>query len=231
MVLTMKKYLKYIFLFICFVLLFLLCFWIHQKWLPLWERILQWWNDFWWMETMQEYSINWHTWILIYWTSIIKYWYILFIIIVLLVFVFLNCERRKKNKVIFFVWIWMFLFVWIRNTIWYTHILHQWLSEFNDERVFFDAFDYIWFLEKVREKLNLDSKDFAKNDCKIFVWESSHWAMDRNSSLYLVPCEVVKTWELADYKIYYKRLVPKRDADKQILLKFNGSYLLDNNEK
>lgn len=97
--------------------------------------------------------------------------------------------------------------------------------------MFFDIWDYIWFIEKVRDELNLDSEYVLKNGCKIFIGESFHWAIEQHWRLYLVPCEVVSTWELADYKIYYKREVPKWDADKQILLKFSGSYLLDNKEK
>ena len=125
----------------------------------------------------------------------------------------------------------MFLLIWIRNTVTYTHILAQWLSEFKKDRVFYDIWDYIWFIEKVRDKLDLDSKKNAKKDCKIFINEYWHRAIEQHWKLYLVPCKLVSTWELADYKIYYKTEIPTEDLNKKVLVNFSGSYLLDNNSK
>lgn len=229
----MKKIYKVLIWFFLICCLFFVWYAVldQQKGLSLWQKITQWWNDFWTMETMQQYSINWHYWVLVNWTSIIKYWYILFIVIALCVLIFLKSEKNKKFRILFYVWLWMFLFVWIRNTIAYTSILSKWVSNFKEDRVFYDIWDYIWFIEKVRDKLSLDSKNIAKDNCKIFIWEYWHRAIEQHWKLYLIPCKVVSTWEIADYKIYYKREVPKQDANKEVLLKFNGSYLLDNNSK
>lgn len=208
-----------------------ICFTIHQIYRNTnhkYDKVLSIYEDFWELETMQQHDINLHYWISLAWHSIIRYWYILFIIFAVCILIF---KRKQKLKTIFYIWIWMFLFLWIRNTIAYTYILAQWLSEFKEKREFYDIWDYIWFIEKVRDKLDLDSQKVTRDNCKIFINEYRHRAIEQHWKLYLIPCEVVSTWELADYKIYYKTEIPVEDSNKKILVNFNGSYLLDNNSK
>lgn len=198
----------------------------------IWEKISQWWKDFRKMETFTPYSINLRYWVKMNWTSIIKYWYIIFIITWLLILLFKKWKKEQKLKTIFYVWIWIFLFIWIRNTITYTSILHQWLNWFNSNKSFYDLWDYIQFTNEIREKLNLDSKKFTKDDCKIYINSYQEWPFtSHRESFYLKPCERVLTWELADYLIYYKTALSTDDSNKKILINHNNNYLLKNNSK
>lgn len=193
------------------------------------QKITQWWKDFWEMETFTPYSINLRYWVVINWTSIVKYGYIIFIIVTILILLF-NKWKKKKFKIIFYVWIWIFLFIWIRNIITYTHILNQWLHQFNSDGSYYDIWDYIRFTNEIREKLNLDSSKLSKDDCKIYInsYQERPFTTHREA-FYLKPCERVHTWDMADYKIYYKTGVPSEDSNKKILINYDNNYLLKNN--
>lgn len=197
-----------------------------------WKKLSQWWKDFRKMETYTPYSINLRYWITLMWTSIIKYWYILFIIVAILILIFKKWKKEQKFRIIFYLWLWMFLFIWIRNIITYTSILNQGLSWFKEDKTYFDLWDYIDFTDKIRTELNLDSEKISKDDCKIFIdsFQDRPFVWHRES-LYLKPCERVLTWDLADYKIYYKTQIPAEDSNKKILIDFNNNYLLENNSK
>ena len=196
----------------------------------LWEKLSQWWKDFWSFETFTPYSINLRYWVKMNWISIVKYWYIIFIIASILVLIINKWKKEQKYRIIFYIWIWIFLFIWIRNTITYTKILNQWLKWFNANMSYFDLWDYIWFTNEVREKLNLDSNAFTKDDCKIYInsYQERPFTTHRES-FYLKPCERVMTWDLANYIIYYKTEIQSQDSDKKVLLNSNNSFLLENN--
>lgn len=196
------------------------------------QKFRQGWKDFWNMETFTPYSINLRYWVTLLWTSIVKYGYILFIIAAVLVLIFKKWKKEQKFRMIFYVWLWMFLFIWIRNVITYTSILNQWLSWFKGDKTYFDLWDYIAFTDKIRTELKLDSKEISKDDCKIYIDSFQDWPFAWHwESFFLRPCERVLTWDLADYKIYYKTKIPVEDSNKKILIDFNNNYLLDNNSK
>lgn len=196
------------------------------------EKLSQWWNDFRKMETYTPYSINLRYWVTLIWTSIIKYGYILFIIVSIRALIFKKWKKEKKFKTIFYVWLWMFLFIWIRNVITFTSILNQWLSWFKEDKTYFDLWDYIAFTDEIREELKLDSNNFTKDDCKIYINSFQEWPfVTHRENFYLKPCEHVMTWDMADYMVYYKTEIPSEDLDKKILINFNNNYLLENNPK
>ena len=192
------------------------------------ERI--WNNDFLDLETMETYSTMLRRWVLIGWVSIIEYGYAIFILAAIWILIFKKGKRGKILKPIFYVWLWLFLFIWIRNLVSYTSILNEWLYWFKTNQTYFDFGDYFWFVDKVRNKLNLDSREITKDNCKIFMDDNENLKMKHGSvEIYFKPCEIITEWNLADYKIYYKKGIPEEDIDKKILLEFSGSYLLDNN--
>ncbi len=194
------------------------------------EKFSQWWKDFRDMETYTPYSINLRYWVKINWISIVKYEYIVFIITSIFILIFKKWKKEKKIKTIFYLWLWLFLFTWVRNTITYTSILNQWLKWFYTDKTYFDLWDYIAFTDKVRAELDLDN--YSKDDCKIYIdsFQDRPFVWHRES-FYLKPCERVLTWDLADYKIYYKTEIPQEDLNKKILINSNNNYLLENNSK
>lgn len=197
------------------------------------QRIVQIWKEFWKMETFTPYSINLRYWASIMWTSIIKYGYLLFLLISILILIFKKWKKEQKYRIIFYVWLWLFLFIWVRNVVTYTSILSQWLNWFNMENnTYFDLWDYIAFTDKIRNELSLDSKETSKTNCKIYIdsFQDRPFLVHREN-FYLKPCQRVLTWNLADYKIYYKTRIPAEDLDKTVLINFNNSYLLKNNSK
>ena len=196
------------------------------------QKFNQVWKDFWKMETFTPYSINLRYWITLMWKSIIKYWYVLFIVVAIFIFFFKKWKKEQKYRMIFYVWLWMFLFIWIRNVITYTSILNQWLSWFREDKTYFDLWNYMAFTDKIRTELNLDSEKISKDGCKIYIDSFQDWPFSVHwESFYLKPCERVLTWDLADYKIYYKTQIPAEDSNKKILIDFDNSYLLKNNLK
>ena len=186
-------------------------------------------KDFWTMEPFYQYGINMKYWVSIRWTVIIKYLYGIFVLSLIWILIFVKWKRIKKFRIIFYVWIWLFLFMWIRNAITHTYSLNQWLSWYRSNKEFFDMGDFIPFIEKVRDKLDLS---FDENkDCEIFMKSNWNRNINDHGRFYLKPCKQVVTWDLADYKIYYKVSIPREDSNKKVLLEFNGSYLLDNNSR
>ena len=67
------------------------------------QKFSQGWKDFRKMETYTPYSINLRYWITLMWTSIVKYWYILFIVVSILILISKD-EKKNKNSEWFFMY-------------------------------------------------------------------------------------------------------------------------------
>lgn len=203
---------------------------IQQSYMDFGTKIAQDWKDFWTMEPLTPYSINLRYGVKLWASSIVKYGYILFLIIGLLILLFLKWGKERKIKSIFYLWVWLFLFIGIRNLMTYTSITAQWLKEYTfqdgDQKTFAGLGDYLVFTKKIRTTLHLDNNP---RDCTIYadVFQDrpfrSHW-----SFVYLKPCTFVQTPQEAKYLLYYKKPLTGDISNKQILLQFNWSYLLDN---
>ena len=193
------------------------------------QKLLMWWEDFWKMEILDQMSVMKRTWVSIRWTSIVVYGYIIFIVVAIIV-LFLKEWKKQKFGQLFYLWLWLFLFIWLRNTVTYTYILDEWLSEFRKNQTFFDFRDYIPFINKVRDRLNL--QNFEKNDCKIFLKVNDYnWAIDLHRDFFLSPCKSAFSPYSADYIMYYDMDIEDEDRGKEILLEYSWSYLLNNNLK
>jgi len=188
-------------------------------------------KDFWLKESIYPNIVNLREGIYILWKSILVYWYIAFLLSLLCIIIFVRRDWRQKFKIIFYIWLWFFLFIWIRNTINYTYILNQWISWFRTNKNLFDLEDFFPFVERIRDKLDLNFNENVNQDCKIFVKSETNRNIDDHGWFYFKPCEHVSVWDLADYKVYYKMSIPPEDLDKHVLVEFNGSYLLDNKVK
>ncbi len=198
--------------------------------MTLYNKIWQWWKDFWKMETLTPYSINLRYWVTLLWVSLLKYGYWIFLLAIIYVLFFIKSNKEKKFRTIFFRGIGIFLFIGIRNFITDTWIVHQGLTTYTNQsyehKTFFDLWDYIVFTDKMRKTLQLD--EWIK-DCTMFVdsFQDRPFKAHRDM-LYLKPCTVVLTWSEADYLVYYKTPIVSWDSQKPVLLEYNGSYLLDN---
>ncbi len=194
------------------------------------QKIGQWWKDFWQNETLTPYSINLRYGVKLLGTSIIQYGYRLFAIIALLILFFAKWNKKEKYRRIFFLGFGMFLFIGIRNLITYTWIVNQGLNTFTnqspDNRTFFDLWDYIAFTDKIRKELKLDE---SQKICNIYIdsFQDRPFKAHRDT-LYIKPCIGVLTSSEADYIIYYKKPLATWDIQKTVLVDFNGSYLLQN---
>ena len=194
------------------------------------QKIGKGWKDFRQMETLTPYSINLRYWVKILWTSIVQYWYWIFLLVALYILFFVKWGKDKKFRKIFFLGIGIFLFIGIRNLITYTWIVDQGIKSYTnqslDNKTFFDLWDYITFTDKIRKELQLDTKN---QKCKIYVdsFQDRPFKVHREN-LYLKPCVVVMTWSDADYSIYYKKAVSSWDLQKNVLVNFHWSYLLQN---
>lgn len=202
-----------------------------QPWfMNFYQKVGQWWKDFWTMETLTPYSINLRYGVKLFGVSIVKYGYRIFVLAMLYILFFVQWNKEQKFHKIFFRGIGIFLFIGMRNFITDAWIVNQWLVTYTNQsyenKTFFDLWDYIVFTDKIRKTLALDE---WKNNCTLFVdsfqdWPfKGHWDM-----LYLKPCTVVLTWSEADYLLYYKTRVATWDLQKPVLLEYHGNYLLDN---
>lgn len=194
------------------------------------NEILQWWKDFWEMETLTPYSINLRYWVKILWVSIVKYGYWIFILVGLYILLFVKWGKERKVRKIFFLWIGVFLFLGIRNLITYMWIVDQGLKKYTympyEQKTYFDLGDYIVFTDKIRKTLGLDER---KKSCKIYVDSFQDWPFKwHRNTVYLRPCYLVLTWSESDYIIYYKKSIVSWDLWKPVLVDFNWSYLLHN---
>ena len=200
-----------------------------QVWkFSLWQKIVQSRKNFWEVEYIYQMSMNSRNGILIRWQWILTYWYRIFIISSIVIIVFVKWKNHNKYRIIFYIWLWLFLFIWVRNTVTYTYILNEWISGFKTNRELFDLGDFIPFMEKVRDKLNLNFEENGHLDCKIYMEPYDNRNINDHWWFYFKPCT---TWDMADYKIYYKTSIPDKDSDKKVLVNFSGSYLLDNKSK
>lgn len=194
------------------------------------QKIWQWWKDFWKMETLTPYSINLRYGVKILWVSLLKYGYWLFFFAALYILLFVKWDSKIKFRKICFRGLGIFLFIGIRNLITYTWIVDQWIQTYvtpsMDKKTFFDLWDYIPFTDKIRKALYLDSE---KKSCKIYVdsFQDRPFRAHRQN-LYLKPCSLVLTWSEADYAIFYKKPLSSGDLQKTVLVEYNWSYLLKN---
>lgn len=181
-----------------------------------------------------QVSIMRRTGVVINWISILIYGYSLFLLISIIILL-LKKKKEIKRKILFYVWLWLFLFIWIRNTVTYTYITNSWVALFKTNQTYLDLWDFIFFMDKVRKKLDLDSKKFADTNCVISTNSTigiDNWIFKGRLDYYLKPCKlVIVRWDRGvDYKIYYKKMILSEDLDKKILVEYNDSYLLDNKE-
>ena len=102
----------------------------------------------------------------------------------------------------------------------YTFILDKGLSEFRQNQIFFDFKDYIPFIDKVRDKLDL--QNFDKTDCKMFLkTDLSNRAIDLHRDFFLKPCKSTFLPYSADYILYYDMDIEDEDMDKEVLFEYN----------
>ena len=200
---------------------------IQTDFLGLGQKFVKWWNDFWKVESLTPYSINLRYGATILSVSVVKIWYIIFLIAWICLFMFK--KSRNNKQYLLYAWFWIFLIIWIRNLVTYMTITHQWLQWYtyqdDGNKKFFDLGDYIAFTKKIREKLNLDT--YTTKNCTLFVDSFQDWPFKTHwESVYLKPCKFVLTWSEADYSVYYKK--PVSGTVKNVLIDFNWSYLLQN---
>lgn len=199
--------------------------------MSIWQKIGQIWKWFWTNEWLMPYTINLRYGIKFMSTSIVKVWYIIFILIVCYI-LFSWAYSKHKAKAIFYYGICMVLLLWIRNLAnWVDRTvtgLDQYTFADSDQKVFFDLWDYIVFVDKMRDALALDDQ-FGGNDCTIMSQGQSRPFVAHLDNVYIKPCNPTTDKSKADYLIYYHQAIPQEDAWKTKLLEFNGSFVLKNN--
>lgn len=186
------------------------------------QNIKNWFIDFLKIEPLTPYSINLRYWVLINWTSIIVFWYLSF----LFLFIVLSFIVKDKSNLFLSLALYLVLFISFRNLINYYSITFRWLNEFTfqdeNNKTFFDLWDYISFTKKVRDLLELDEKN---KKCKLFVKSISEWPFTAHfESVYLKPCKLVSNINDSDYVIFYKYKDESVNWFKEIL-NYNNSYI------
>ena len=193
------------------------------------------WNSFWKVENIAPYSINLHYWPTWGSWSWPLFWTILALLITILSrIIATQTQHNKKTFWSIVVWsfIWIMIVWWGRLLVDYIKITHQESQKFvqvsENEKTVFDLHDYIYVTEQVRNKLKLDELDEWKSKkCTIYAesWQPRpfipHWAF-----VYLRPCEVIQTWSIADFLLYYNKT--PSIIGKSTLLTWTNFILFDN---
>lgn len=185
-------------------------------------------------EPMTPYSINLRKWVIIGGKSIVHYAYILCLVLWLYIFIKRWNNARSKDiiaKQLFIACFGIFLLVWMRNlatvvsiTAWGVKNLYP---ETRETATYFELGDYIVFTEKVREELKLDEIIQENRACKIYAeWLSNRPYIVHRRSVYLKPCSLVENRDQADYVLYYKKQPVEPITNENLILSFQGSYLL-----
>jgi len=195
------------------------------------------WLDLWTWDSLflKIFGLFWCNWGQLYWLATcwrggqsVFYFYHGFLLILICI-LFLKKRAQEKLKILFYAWLWLFLIIWFANMYEDFIMLKVWIPWFKKDMTYFKLLDYYWFVDKVRDELDLDFN--KKNDCKFLIEYGPDFRIDMFWSLdiWFKPCELALSWDLVDYKIYYKKEIPEEDLDKKVLLEYNGSYLLENN--
>lgn len=179
-------------------------------------------------EWLKPSSINFHYWVYIFWTSIVKVFYIFSIFWIIFLFFIWSLNIRNS----FYLVLSLFLVISFKNFFDYSKIYFTWFRDFHlaDDwnKKFHNMFDYYEFTQKSRMIMWID-KTWKEKSCK-FYWECfssrpycSYW-----KSTFLRPCNYTSEISDADYILLFKRVIPEDLKRKEILYTQNKNYLLKN---
>ncbi len=196
------------------------------------QKISQWRKDFWTNEPLRPYSINLRYGVKILWTPLVKIIYWVFALWFIWTLLFVRDKQKKQTFILSFAVILVVLFAarnLLNRTDWTSTTLTTYSSPAEDQKSFYDLWDYPVFIKKMRETLKLDDK-FGKGECTIYFEATQDRPFKPHADmLYIKPCEVATDKITADYIVYYKKPLDSETANKPLLLEFNGSFLIQNN--
>lgn len=195
------------------------------------EKIAQWWKDFRTNEPLRPYSINLRYGVKVLGTPLVKIIYRIVLLGVIGILFFVH-SRQQRKEVLFLFLVTVILLFTLRNLWNRTTRTNQWLQTYTfapeQEKQFFDLGDYPIFVEKVRTTLWLDEAFWTKT-CTIFFDTNQERPFKVHAdAVYSKPCEPAPEKSQADYIIYYKKPLWPESAWKEVLLEFNGSFLVRN---
>lgn len=187
-------------------------------------------RDFFTNEPLRPYSINLRYGVTLLGKPLVKLVYRLFLIGAVLI-LFTKRSARDKKQTIFFLAVALVLLMGTRN-------LFNWIDRTTtgvktyalpptNQKQFFDLGDYISFTQKIREALRLDEKIGTPTSCQIYIDTPQDRPFGVHRELvYLAPCTRTQDKSIADYTIVYRKAVDPEDQNKDVLVEFNGSFLL-----
>lgn len=195
------------------------------------EKVAMMWTDFRTNEPLRPYSINLRYGIKLLWTPLFIMMYWLFALGVVAIF-FTNRSGEKKRSAIFlFACVLLVLFslrnIWNR-TDWTITWFTTYVAPETDQKTFFDLGDYPVFIQKMRTALSLDEKFWATT-CTMFFDAAQEWPFKVHAdTVYMKPCEPAADKTTAEYIVYYKKPIGPEGQGKEVLLDWNGSFLIRN---
>ncbi len=199
--------------------------------LSFWQKISQWWKDFWTNEPLRPYSINLRYGVKVLWTPLVKIAYRIFGIVFLWALFFVRHAERRHTIILASILILVTAFSLrnlINRTSWTQTVLQSYTNAPEDQKTFYDLGDYPLFIKKMRETLQLDDK-FGKGVCTTYFDAAQEWPFKVHAdTVYNKPCDPALDKISADYVVYYKKPIDADKIDKPVLLEFNNSFLIQN---
>ncbi len=191
-----------------------------------WEKIKQIWTDFMTVEWIKPYSINLRYGTMILWTSVVKIFYILFILTIL---IFLVLWRLNK-KTSLYIALSFFLVISFKNLYDYSNIYFGWVKDYYEakdwSKNFYNMYDYYEFTDKSRKIMGID-KSRDQNSCKYYAkcvsdWPYCYyWRAD-----FMSPCKKTDDIKDANFILLFKQDIPVELKNKKVLYEQNQNYLL-----
>lgn len=192
------------------------------------EKIKQIGTDFIAVEWIKPYTINLRYGTMILWTSIVKIFYILFILTIL---IFLVLWRLNK-KTSLYIALSFFLVISFKNLYDYSNIYFGWVKDYyaakDWSKNFYNMYDYYEFTDKSRKIIGIDkSRDI--NSCKYYAQCVSDWPYCYYwRADFMFPCKKTDNIKESNFILLFKQEIPAELKNKKVLYEQNQNYLLKN---
>lgn len=172
-----------------------------------WEAFGWAWKRFWNVENIAPYSVNLHHGPMIGSWSWPFFGFIVMLIAVVIIYIVRKKMTLKQIITSACVVLVTIMIVWgVRLLYDDIRIVNSTQRQFSSEsRKFLELNDYIAVTEKLRDYLHLDNiSEWKDKKCSIYAKSNADWPFVAHWwAVYLRPCEIVQTWSVADYALFY----------------------------
>lgn len=181
------------------------------------NKILQWWKDFWTFDTFKPYTIN-----LLYWpmiwgknANVLFYWIFLFMVIIVLVLTKFSFQKKILYILLWWLSLWLIYDVrmWLESISNYRHDYKTYISQSWYQKTYRERGDFYSFVDFTRDTL---SKLWISSNEQIIFYTDNAWPFPGSMKYFLYPYDVQVNTGQSNYYVVY---------DSQFAVKNNDHFL------